>query len=370
NDLAVLPASGFPGYIGQPSLVWLDERQVLFSAVRAGASGLYVIDSESGSVEPQVTWQALHAGLSTDAGQRYIVQARAALDGAGNIVVHDTQTDTTTVVTDYNADLLAESPPAQWERFDVQRGAFTIEAWLLKPADFDPAKQYPVVLDIHGGPNGFYGYGFNPWQQLLASNGYLVVFSNPRGSTSYGRDFTQQVTLDWGGEDYRDLMAVVDAVLERPYADRERTGIFGYSYGGYMTSWIIGQTQRFHACVCGAPCFDLESMYGTSDISHEFGELQWGGGPAQSRAWLEAHSPATYAHRATTPTLIIVGEADERCPVGQAEQMFVALLKAGCEVEFARYPGGAHGFPLMGPPEHRVDFLARTLGWFDTHLKG
>lgn len=369
DDLPVLPMSGYPGYAPQPRLVWQDDRQVLFSAVRAGAAGLYVIDSENGSVEPVVTWQALHAGLSADRAARYIVQAHSGLDGVGNIVVFDVAEGTTRHITDYNAALFRQSPPAQWERFDVQRGEFTIEGWLLKPHDFDPARKYPVVLDIHGGPNGFYGYGFNPWQQLLASNGYLLVFSNPRGSTSYGRRFTQQVSLDWGGEDYRDLMAVVDAVLERPEADASRTGVFGYSYGGYMTSWIIGQTQRFQACVCGAPCFDLESMYGTSDISHEFGELQWGGSPATSREWLVAHSPATYAHRATTPTLIIQGEADERCPVGQAEQMFVALTKAGCTVEFVRYPGGSHGFPRTGPPEHRVDFLTRVLGWFDQHLK-
>jgi dipeptidyl aminopeptidase/acylaminoacyl peptidase len=368
DDLQQLPASGYPGVAPQPRLVWLDERQVLFHAMRAGGSGLYVIDSERGSVEPLVTWQAMHAGLSADDAKRYIVQGRASLEDTGEIVVFDTRSGAANVISDYNAALLAEHTPAQWERFEVRRGEFTIEAWLLKPPDFDPSRQYPVVLDIHGGPNGFYGYAFNPLQQYLATNGYLVVYSNPRGSTSYGRHFTQQVTLDWGGEDYQDLLAVVDEVLKRPYADATRTGIKGYSYGGYMTSWMIGQTDRFQACVCGAPCFDLESMYGTSDISHEFGELQWGGAPHQSREWFAAHSPASFAHRATTPTLIIQGEADERCPVGQAEQMFVALKKAGVDTEFARYPGGAHGFPNNGPAEHRIDFLARTKRWFDEHL--
>jgi len=251
----------------------------------------------------------------------------------------------------------------------VRRGEFTIEAWLLKPPDFDPTKRYPVVLDVHGGPNGFYGYGFLNVQQCLATNGFLVVYSNPRGSSSYGRHFTQQVSGDWGGEDFRDLMAVVDAVLERPYADPERTGIFGYSYGGYMTSWTIGQTDRFKAAVCGAPCFDLESMYGTSDISHHFGELQWGGPPHDKTAWYAAHSPSTYAHRAKTPTLLVHGEADERCPIGQGEQMFVALKKAGCEVEFVRYPGGSHSFTNTGPLEHRHDYLSRVLGWFKGHLE-
>ncbi|HEY0581855.1 MAG TPA: prolyl oligopeptidase family serine peptidase, partial [Chloroflexota bacterium] len=169
-------------------------------------------------------------------------------------------------------------------------------------------------------------------------------------------------------EDYLDLMTVLDAVLERPYADATRTGIWGYSYGGYMTAWAIGQSDRFQAAVCGAPCFDLESMYGTSDISYAWGPLQWGGAPHEASEAFAAHSPATFAHRVKTPTLIMQGEADDRCPIGQGEQMFVALKQAGCEVEFARYPGGAHAMLRVGPPSHRADFLTRLLGWFTEHL--
>ncbi len=123
--------------------------------------------------------------------------------------------------------------------------------------------------------------------------------------------------------------------------------------------------------MCGAPCFDLESMYGTSDISHTSSASCSGVGPrTQSREWYATHSPSEFAHRATTPTLIVHGEADERCPIGQGEQMFVALKKAGCEVEFARYPGDSHGFMRLGPPEHREDVLRRTLAWFKGHLGG
>jgi dipeptidyl aminopeptidase/acylaminoacyl peptidase len=206
-------------------------------------------------------------------------------------------------------------------------------------------------------------------QQMLASHGFVVVFSNPRGSGTYGREFAQMVRCDWGGEDYLDLMAVIDTALEQPYTDRERTGIWGYSYGGFMTAWTIGHTQRFKAAVCGAPCFDLESMYGTSDISHAWGAYEWGGKPHEASEAFAAHSPSTFAHRATTPTLIVQGEADNRCPIGQGEQMFVALKQAGCEVEFARYPGGSHAMLRVGPPSHRADFLGRLLGWFSDHLQ-
>ena len=368
DDLPSLPVSGSPGDSAPSQPVWLDNRQVLFHAMRAGGSGLSVIDSEQGTVEPTVQWQAQHGGFSVGADHRFVVQSRTSLDEVGEIVRYDLQSNELQTLTSYSQQLLGESPAAEWERIDIERGGYTIEAWLLKPRDFDESRQYPVVLDIHGGPNGHYGYAFTPLHELLATNGFLLVYSNPRGSSSYGREFTQQVTEDWGGEDYLDLMAVLDKVLERPYADATRTGISGYSYGGYMTAWTIGQTDRFKAAVCGAPCFDLESMYGTSDISHVFGELQWGGPPHESKEWYERHSPSTYAHRCTTPTLIVHGEADERCPIGQGEQMFIALKKAGCDVEFARYPGGAHGFRRGGHPEHRRDCWQRTLEWFQRHL--
>ncbi len=368
DDLQSLPAGGRPGRATPSQPVWLDDRQVLFHAMRAGASGLHIIDAESGSIEPIHQWQAVLSGLSSDDANRYIVQGYSGFDATGEISVFDSQDNSNRTITSYSAPTLAEYPPAQWERFDVERGGLTIEAWLLKPADFDPSKKYPVILEIHGGPNGHFGYGFDPMHQCLVSNGFILAFSNPRGSSSYGRDFTMRVTEDWGGEDYKDLMAVMDKVEELPYVDPKRTGVSGYSYGGYMTSWTIGQTDRFQACVCGAPCFDLESMYGTSDISHTFGELQWGGQPHKSKEWYEAHSPSTFAHRATTPTLIVHGEADDRCPIGQGEQMFIALKKAGCEVEFARYPGGSHGFRSVGNPAHREDVFIRMIGWFKDHL--
>ncbi len=370
TDLQCLPDSGFALFLPPAQPIWLDAHRVLFHAFRAGSSGLYTLDVASGQVEMVESWQALHAGVSADAACRYVVQAHASLEAVGEITVYDRTTGVAGPITALNAAVLRDAPPARWERLDVQRAGLTVEAWLLLPPDFDPAKRYPLVLDVHGGPNSYYGYGFNAVQQCLATHGFLVVYCNPRGSGSYGRDFTQRVTQDWGGEDYLDLMAVVDAVLVRPYADAERTGIYGYSYGGYMTSWVIGQTQRFKAAVCGAPVFDLESFYGTSDIGHIFGDQQFGGPPHARREWFAAHSPSTFAHRATTPTLIVHGEADERCPIGQGEQMFVALCKAGCEVEFARYPGQFHGLMRGGPPEHRADYLARVLAWFQGHLGG
>ena len=368
EDLAVLPDAGYPNSVPPSLPVWLDESRVLIHAMHKGASGLYRFDVESKALEQLAGWQALHTGLSTDGGARYVVQGHASLESVGEISVFDRQTGQSSVVTSHNGDLLAAHVPARWERFDVERGGLTIEAWLLYPPDFDPAVRYPMVLDIHGGPHSYHGYTFNPVQQLLASSGFLVVAANPRGSGSYGRAFATRVLRDWGGEDYLDLMAVVDAVCTRPFVDPDRAGVFGYSYGGFMTSWIIGHTARFKAAVCGAPCFDLVSMYGTSDIAAVWGPIQWGAAPHEDPDWYREHSPSTYAHGATTPTLIVHGEADNRCPIGQAEEMFTALKQAGCEVELVRYPGAPHLFLRLGPAGQRQDFVARVVRWFEEHL--
>lgn len=369
TGLPCLPEAGFPTVLGPSQPVWLDASSVMLHASRGGESQLYRFNVDTADLVLEYATGSMSAGLSMDHARRYVVQASSTLSSLGEVAVYDRQSGQRQIVTQNNVDLLQAAPTAQWEQFQIDRDGTPVDAWLLKPVDFDPGKRYPVVLDVHGGPHGFYGYGFNNMQQMLASHGFVVVFSNPRGSGSYGREFANLVRCDWGGEDYLDLMAVLDAVVERPYVDGSRTGIWGYSYGGFMTAWTIGHTRRFKAAVCGAPCFDLESMYGTSDIAHEWGQKQWGGKPHEASEAFAAHSPSTFIHRATTPTLIVQGEADERCPIGQGEQMFVALSQAGCEVEFARYPGGAHAMLRVGPPSHRADFLERLLDWFTRHLQ-
>jgi dipeptidyl aminopeptidase/acylaminoacyl peptidase len=368
DDLGFSPESGFPTISSPAQPVWLDDRTALVHAIEHGASGLWTVDAESGDVTEVTRWDATHAGLSADARAQVIVQARSTLDGIGELMVFDHATGETREITSFNAGFFAATPPAKWETFSIERAGETIEAWLFMPHDFDPSRSYPVVLDVHGGPHGNYGYSFNVGAQVLADAGMLVIASNPRGSGTYGRHFANLVRGDWGGEDWLDLLAVLDAVLERPYADASRTGIYGYSYGGYMTSWAIGQTNRFRAAVCGAPVFDFESFYGTSDIGHVFGEMQWGGTPRDRMEWMIERSPATHAHKATTPTLIVHGEADDRCPIGQGEQMFVALKKAGVDVEFVRYPGGSHLMLRGGPIVHKIDYYTRVVDWFRKHL--
>jgi len=365
DDNRSVPASGS----GPPPFpVWLDERQVLLHSRLGGASALEVLDTGTGTVTLLHRAGCRNNGLSVDDAGRYVVQAHTSPGAFGEITVYDRESGVPAPITSLNADVLREHPPARSEQFQVKSGPYDIDCWLLTPPDFSPDQRYPVILDIHGGPTSDYGYGFMAHQQCLATNGYLVLYANPRGSTSYGRDFAAQVIRDWGGGDCADVLAGLDAVLQRPYADPARTGVFGISYGGYLTSWILGQTARFAAAACGEPIFDLESDWGTSDVAFNGLERHGGGPPHAQAQWYLEHSPSTFAHRIRTPTLVFAGEADHRCPIGQSEQMFTALKKAGCEAEFARYPGGSHMFFAAGPPQHRADFLGRTLGWFAEHL--
>lgn len=366
DDLPFLPAMAGDG--GSATLAWLDDDEVLCHAVRAGGSGLYHVNTRTGQTEPLVTWQELHSGLSISADGRVAVQEVASLSSSGELAVVDLREGTARTITTHNSAILQACPPAGWEQFAVRRGEFSIDAWLFFPPDFDPARRYPVVLDVHGGPHGYYGYRMNATQECLATHGFLVVAANPRGSSSYGRRFAAEVVGDNGGEDYLDLMAVLDAVLERPYADRERTGIWGYSYGGYMTAWTLGQTDRFRAAICGAPRFDNASAYGSSDVGPMLAGYQMGGTPWDQRERYTNRSPRNLAHTIRTPTLIVHGEADERCPLNQGEQFFNTLMEVGCETEFVRYPGCSHLFIINGPPEYRVDLLTRQLAWFKQYL--
>ena len=154
-----------------------------------------------------------------------------------------------------------------------------------------------------------------------------------------------------------------------PYVDQDRLGVHGYSYGGFMSSWIIGHDTRFKAAVVGAPCIDLTSMYGTSDIGVSFGERQWGGTLKDSTQVYLDHSPISYADKVETPVLLLHGEADHRCPIEQSEQYFVSLRRLGKEVEFVRFPGCSHLFLRLGHPKMREEYLARTLAWLDKYLK-
>ena len=243
-----------------------------------------------------------------------------------------------------------------------------LEGWLLKPEGFDPARKWPLVMEIHGGPHGEYSWAFFHEFQVLAGQGYLVFYVNPRGSCGYGEAFQRACVMDWGGKDYADLMTALDQLIERTgYVDSERLGVGGGSFGGFMTNWIVGHTDRFRAAVSMRSIADFVSDYRACDIAlwndQEMGPLDW----ADPRS-LWDRSPIRYVESIHTPLLLTHGEMDLRCPIHQAEELFGALRVLRREVELVRFPEETHDLSRSGRPDRRVERLNRIAGWFERHI--
>ena len=367
TDDSISPAGGYAPLVPAPEMRWTNDGCISFIADARGESAIYQADAGTGDLR-KIMGGGLMSQVSFDAAANTAVALTVAPDSAGDLNSVDMRSGAAAQLTDFNREYFKEHPPARLEKFSHSRGGFEIESRVLLPPDFDPQLRYPLVLDIHGGPHGVFSDSFSPQQQVLATAGYIVLAVNPRGSSTYGTDFMTAVLGDWGGEDYLDIMSAVDLVCERDYVDESRLGITGYSYGGFMSSWIIGHDTRFKAAVVGAPCINLSSMYGTSDIGVRFGEVQWGGKRWDALDAFLEHSPLTYAPNVETPALLMHGEADHRCPIEQSEQYFVTLKRLGKEVEFVRFPGSSHGFVRTGHPKLREEYLARLLGWMNKHI--
>jgi dipeptidyl aminopeptidase/acylaminoacyl peptidase len=261
------------------------------------------------------------------------------------------------------------------ERFTaVSADGSEVEAWLMRPVGFEPGRRYPVLLNIHGGPFSQYGNKFFDEFQVLADAGYVVLYSNPRGSSGYSEEWGRAIRgpveggPGWGTVDYEDLMAVVDEALRRfDFCDPERLGVLGGSYGGYMTSWIVGHTDRFHAACSERSCNNFVLEGGSADIGWVFKGYV-------GAHWFEALdvylkiSPTTYAQNITTSLLILHSEDDLRCPIGHAEDLFGILRLLKRDVEFVRFPAESHELSRSGAPAHRLMRFEVILEWFARHL--
>ena len=372
-----------------------DNRHIYFLANDVGRTLIYIVDSGGGAVRPLFEPDALKSppGISYAHAQvvaptrnvqisSFSLQRSAVLDtfaftmsspvtpvelwtfradtasGVGSppvrLTAHNTQLTRTFT--------LVEPEEIWFKSFDNTR----IQGWLIKPVGARDDLRYPLILSIHGGPHGMYGYAFNPTFQAYAARGYAVLYLNPRGSSGYGQKFSDGTLNEWGGGDYRDLMAGVDEVLRtHSWLDANRLGVTGGSYGGFMTNWIITQTPRFRAAVASASVSNLISFYATSlyqDLVHaEFGGMPW-----DDYDLLWRWSPLRYVRQVQTPTLFIHGEQDNDVHITQAEEMYMALRRRGIETVFVRYPREGHG---LREPAHRQDALERTLAWFDKYLR-
>ena len=258
------------------------------------------------------------------------------------------------------------------ERFTAASADGTeVEAWMVPPLGAEPGRRYPVLLNIHGGPFTQYGNHLFDEFQVYAAAGYAVVYSNPRGSSGYTEEWGRAIRgpNGWGSVDYEDLMAVTDEAVRRfDYCDPDRLGVLGGSYGGFMTSWIVGHTDRFRAAISERAVNNLVSFFGSSDqgftFKGYFGSFLWEDVDTYLRL-----SPQTYAEQITTPVLILNSEDDLRCPVEQGEQLFTVLRLLGKDVEFVRFPHGeGHELSRSGSPAHRVQRFEVVLDWFERKL--
>lgn len=367
GDCTLADIRAFGG--GWTGPVWSpDSTQVYFLLSDRGCCHLYRAPAEGGA--PQNLTPAFAgevSSLSLDrSGKRLAVVAGDPLN-PGDVGITETGGTRANVrlVTALNRDLLAELELSSPEEVSAASGEGEVHGWLMRPSGDRAA---PLILYIHGGPHTQYGWSFMHEFQLLAARGFAILYTNPRGSRGYGQAHVAAIRGDWGGPDYRDLMAAVDAATDLPGIDPERLGVTGGSYGGYMTNWIVGHTDRFRCGVTQRSVVNLQSMAGTCDFN--FSQSDYFGG----NAWDEperllAQSPLTYAAAVRTPLLILHSEGDLRCPIEQAEQWFAALMNLGREVEFVRYPREAnHGLSRSGPPDLRRDRLERIAGWMERWL--
>ena len=274
-------------------------------------------------------------------------------------------------LTHVNEKLWADLDPATVERLPYQStDHWAIDGFLVKPIGYEAGKKYPMILSIHGGPAGQYGVDWYHEFQVYASRGYAVFFCNPRGSTGYGQKFERGIVNNWGGMDYQDIMAGVDAVLKQnPWIDQNRLGVTGGSYGGYMTNWIVGHTNRFQAAVTLRSVSNFISDDGTRDGAYGHEEDFKGFLFDDFDQYWNA-SPLKYAANVKTPTLILHSDNDYRVPIEQGEQWFRALKHYGVTAEFVIFPRENHNLTRTGEPKHLVESLNWQLYWFDRFLKG
>ena len=361
NDMGSLP---------QVPPTWAsDGSAIYFQVAHHGNTVLKRADLD-GNVEDVIAKTGVVGRFGFDRDQERLVYFFGDMKDPGQIYLHDMESGKERVLTRANRALLSKIDLGNVEEVWFKGAAGNdLQGWIITPPGFDPGKKYPSILEIHGGPRVQYGNFFMHEFYYLAAQGYVVYFCNPRGGQGYGEEHSKAIWNDWGGADYADLMAWADHVSKLPYIDPDRMGVTGGSYGGYMTNWIIGHTDRFQAAVTQRSVSNLLSMYGSSDFNWAFQEEFGNVPPWEDPENYLRQSPITYIGNAKTPTLVIHSENDLRCAIEQGEQVFVALKRLGVETKMIRFPDEPHGLSRNGRTDRRIARLTHIIAWFDRYLK-
>jgi dipeptidyl aminopeptidase/acylaminoacyl peptidase len=342
---------------------------IFVTSAAEGRANLERVNAETGKVEAVTTGdQNLFAYSATPDGSKAAVLISTPTN-IGDLFLLDSANGSLQQVTHVNDDLFSKlnmtAPETIWYKsFDGRR----IQAWVQRPPDFQEGKKYPLILDIHGGPHAAYGYTFDHEFQWMAAKDYVVLYPNPRGSTSYGQEFGNVIQYHYPGDDFKDLMAGVDELIARGWVDPDKLGVTGGSGGGVLTNWTIGHTDRFKAAVSQRSIADWRDFWYTADFTL-FTPFWFRGAPWEQEADFKERSPITYVEKIVTPLMLIEGEADLRTPPGAGgEQMFRALKYLKKPVVMVRFPGESHELSRSGKPAHRVERLDHIVAWFDKYL--
>ena len=351
---------GGPGYPGARPRV-TTEGDVVFCLRDRGAVHVVAADAY-GSVRTLVGGDVVVSGLAHEPLTCLLAAAVGTAD------LHVVEPQGLRRLTASNAAFFAEVTVARPVARDFRApDGLPLHGWLTGARGNGPQ---PLLVDLHGGPHNAWGPAFDPvhgYAQVLAAQGWAVLTLNPRGSDGYGEAFWTAARGAWGVADADDVLAAVDALVADGIADPDRLAVTGYSYGGFLTCWLTTQTDRFAAAVPGGVVTDLVSFSGTSDLAGLLDPMEYGVLAATGADLLRELSPLTFVEKVRTPTLIVQGAEDDRCPVGQAEQWFTALRTLGRQVELVLYPGASHLFVLTGRPSHRADWNRRVVDWVTRH---
>jgi dipeptidyl aminopeptidase/acylaminoacyl peptidase len=353
---------------GRSRPLWTSNGRAIMVVVgEQGKANLKRIDAETGAVSPITNEEFALFSYSASSDASRIAALISTPTNIGDLFILDAKSGKRQQLTHINAELFSSinlTPPQTiwYKSFDGK----SIEAWVQLPPNYEQGKKYPMILNIHGGPHTAYGYVFDHEFQWMAAKGYVVLYPNPRGSTTYGQEFGNIIQYRYPGDDFQDLMAGVDETIKRGWVDPDKLGVTGGSGGGVLTNWAIGHTKRFKAAVSQRSISDWTGWWYGADI---IAPTWFRGAPWESEADFKARSPITYVKDIDTPLMLIEGEADYRTPPAYGgEQMFRALKYLHKTAVMVRFPGESHELSRSGKPTHRVERLHYIVSWFDKYV--
>ena len=351
-----------------PAVVWTKDHALYFQLSTMGDVRLYYASLDGAIYPASPENEHIYDYDLVEDGTFAVVAVSSAIH-PGELYKQTIATGERKALTSFNKKFIEEVTLVEPEAIVYKSEKdWDVHGWLLKPSNFKEGEKYPLIVEVHGGPATMYANSFFHELQLLAAKGYGVLYVNPRGSHGYSQEFVDAVRSDYGGGDYADIMAGLDYVFaENEWIDTERLGVTGGSYGGFMTNWIVGHTNRFKAAVTQRSISNWVSFYGVSDIGYYFSEWQHGADMTDvQRLW--DFSPLKYAENIETPLLILHSENDLRCPMEQAEQLFITLKSMEKETELVRFPQADHNLSRTGIPNLRIERLNEITGWFEKYL--